>query len=120
MSLRFASIPIKFAPKRKMVGFAPPVWKNKLGEFDDPDLRSWIIDRYQSKAFPTREEFNRAYDSGNHRWDGQAMVLDKGDISDLQEQFAEGAFDDGPKEKIAKLLVKAYAHMENDKVIFVY
>ena len=120
MALRFASIPVKFAPKRKMVGFALPVWKNKLGEFEDADLRSWVLDRYQTKVFPTREEFNRAYDGGYHLWEGQAMVLNKEDLADLQEQFDEGAFDDGPKDKIAKMLTKAHAHMECDKVIFVY
>ena len=120
MAFRFASIPVKFATKRKMVGFAPPVWKNKLGEFDDPDLRSWVLDRFQLKSFPTREDFNRAYDGGYHRWEGQAMVLNKEDIEDLQEQFDEGAFDDGPKDKIEKLLTRARAHMECEKVVFVY
>ena len=35
---KFATVPIKYAPKRKFLEFAVPQWKNKLGEFSDPDV----------------------------------------------------------------------------------
>jgi hypothetical protein len=49
---------VKFAPKRKLIDFAMPKWRNKIGEFDSPD-----------KVFPVRAEFNRAYDEGCCNWE---------------------------------------------------
>lgn len=60
--IKFASIPIKYAPKRKMVGFVAPKWTNKMGEFDHPDVLSWVNNIYQSKVFTIQKEFNEAYD----------------------------------------------------------
>jgi hypothetical protein len=121
MAVRFAVIPIKYAPKRKMIDFALPVWKNKVGEFDDVDVRSWVTNLYQDKAFPTRESFNKAYDDGCVKWEGKPMILTKDDLGDLQEQLDEGAFDDGPKTQIEKMVTKAKAALETgEKVLFVY
>ena len=124
MSLaKFASIPTKFAPKRKFLEFAAPQWKNKLGEFSDPDILSWITRIYQDKAFPTREAFNKAYDAARNAglmpskgvaWHNRTMVLTKEDVDNFIEEFDGGAF--GPA--AGKLVAKMKA-LEG-KVIFVY
>ena len=120
---KFASIPIKFAPKRKFLEFAAPQWKNKLGEFSDPDVLSWICNIYQDKAFPTREEFNKAYDaglSGALYWRNKTMILTKEDIDNFEEEFKGGAFD-GSQIAVQKLVTKMRAALETgEKVIFVY
>jgi hypothetical protein len=109
---KFASIPTKFAPKRKFLEFAAPQWKNKLGEFSDPDVLSWINNLYQDKAFPTREAFNKAYDESlgapGVSWRNKTMVLTK-------EAF------DGAQTAAAKTLAKMKAALETgEKVIYVY
>lgn len=126
---KFAAIPIKYAPKRKVLEFAAPQWKNKLGEFSDPDILSWINNLYQDKAFPTREEFNKAYDaaldaglrpSDGVSWRNKTMVLTKEDIDNFEEEFNEGAFD-GSQTAVQKTLVKMKAALETgEKVVFVY
>ena len=125
---KFASIPIKYAPKRKFLEFAAPQWKNKLGEFSDPDILSWINNLYQDKAFPTREAFNKAYDaaldagmmpSAGVSWRNKTMVLTKEDIDNFQEEFNGGAF--YPRDAVQKLVTKMRAAVETgEKVIFVY
>lgn len=127
--LKFASIPIKYAPKRKMVGFAAPQWKNKLGEFDHPDILSWINNIYQAKAFPTQKEFNAAYDQAISMgvmpsemvcWRNKPMVLTKEDLANFEEEFNEGAFDE-VKLAVQKTLTKMKAALETgEKVLFVY
>ena len=126
---KFASIPIKFAPKRKFLEFAAPQWKNKLGEFSDPDILSWINRLYQDKAFPTREAFNKAYDaaldagmmpSTRVSWRNKTMVLTKDDVANFVEEFDGGAFC-GSETAAQKLLTKMQAVLEKgEKVIFVY
>jgi hypothetical protein len=122
--VKFASIPIKFAPKRKFLEFAVPQWKNKLGEFSDPDVLSWINNLYQDKAFPTREAFNKAYDEGlgapGVSWRNKTMVLTKEDIDNFEEEFKNGAFD-GAQSAAEKTLAKMKAALETgEKVIYVY
>lgn len=127
--LKFASIPIKYAPKRKMVGFAAPQWKNKLGEFDHPDVLSWVNNIYQAKAFPTQKEFNAAYDQAISMgvmpsemvcWRNKPMVLTKEDLVNFEEEFNEGAFDE-VKLAVQKTLTKMKAALETgEKVLFVY
>jgi len=127
--VKFASIPIKYAPKRKVLEFAAPQWKNKLGEFSDPDVLSWINNLYQDKAFPTREAFNKAYDaaldagvmpSTNVSWRNKTMVLTKEDVDNFEEEFKGGAFD-ASQIAAQKTLVKMRAALETgEKVIFVY
>ena len=127
--LKFASIPTKFAPKRKMIGFAAPQWKNKLGEFEHPDIASWVNNVYQAKAFPTQKEFNAAYDQAISMgvmpsemvcWRNKTMVLTKEDIDNFEDEFNGGAFD-GVKAAAQKTLAKMRAALETgEKVIYVY
>ena len=126
---KFASIPIKYAPKRKVLEFAAPQWKNKLGEFSDPDVLSWINNLYQDKAFPTREAFNQAYDAARDAgvmpstavsWSNKTMVLHKEDIDNFEEEFNGGGFE-GSQTAAQKTLTKMRAALETgEKVIFVY
>lgn len=126
---KFASIPSKYAPKRKMIEFAAPQWKNKLGEFSDPDVLSWINRLYQDKAFPTREAFNKAYDaalgmgvmpSQMVSWRNKTMVLTKEDVANFEEEFNGGAFDRSHT-AAQKLVAKMKAALETgEKVIYVY
>ena len=126
---KFASIPTKFAPKRKFLEFAAPQWKNKLGEFSDPDVLSWINRLYQDKAFPTREAFNKAYDAAldagmmpctGVAWRNKTMVITKEDVDNFEEEFKGGAFE-GSQTAAQKTLVKMRAALETgEKVIFVY
>ena len=125
----FSSVPIKYAPKRKFLEFAAPQWKNKLGEFSDPDVLSWINRLYQDKAFPTREAFNKAYDAAldagmmpsvGVSWRNKTMVLTKEDVANFEEEFNGGAFD-GSQSAAAKTLAKMKAALETgEKVIYVY
>jgi hypothetical protein len=125
---KFATIPIKYAPKRKVLEFAAPQWKNKLGEFSDPDVLSWINNLYQDKAFPTREEFNKAYDAARDAgvmpstavsWRNKTMILTKEDVDNFEEEFNAGAF--YPRDAVQKLVTKMRAALETgEKVIYVY
>lgn len=126
---KFASIPVKFAPKRKFLEFAAPQWKNKLGEFSDPDILSWINNVYQDKAFPTREDFNAAYDAAlaaglmpsvGVSWRNKTMVLTKEDIDNFEEEFNGGAFCCS-ETAAQKLVTKMRAALETgEKAIYVY
>lgn len=129
MSLKIATVPIKYAPKRKFIGFAIPQWKNKIGEFDHPDVLSWVNNLYQDKVYPTRAEFNAAYDQAISMgvmpsemvcWRNKTMVLAKEDIDNFEEEFNGGAFDE-VRLAAQKALVKLRAALETgEKVIFVY
>jgi hypothetical protein len=119
---KFASIPIKYAPKRKALEFAAPQWKNKLGEFSDPDVLSWINNLYQDKKFKTPKDFNEAYDAGLTDviyWRNKTMVLTKEDVDNFEEEFNGGAF--YPRDAVQKMLTKMRAALETgEKVIYVY
>ena len=119
---KFASIPIKYAPKRKVLEFAAPQWKNKLGEFSDPDVLSWINNLYQDKKFKTPKDFNEAYDAGITDviyWRNKTMVLTKEDVDNFEEEFNGGAF--YPRDAVQKMLTKMRAALETgEKVIYVY
>lgn len=126
---KFATVPTKYAPKRKFLEFAKPQWHNKLGEFSDPDVLSWINRLYQEKAFPTREAFNKAYDAtidaglrpaDGVSWRNKTMVLTKEDVANFEEEFNGGAFDRS-QTSAAKTLAKMKTALETgEKVIFVY
>jgi len=123
--LKFATLPVKYAPKRKFIGFAMPQWKNKLGEFDHPDVLSWVNNLYQEKTFKTPKDFNEAYDSGLTEvlfWRNKPMVLNKTDVDNFEEEFKEGAFDDvGQHQSVARTLTKMKAALETgEKVLIVY
>ena len=113
----FAAIPIKFAPKRTKIDFALPAWKNKLGEFTSQDVVSWVNCLYQDKMFPTREEFNAAYDAGRCSWEKTTMVISKEDLDAFEDDYKEGAFEEPG---VAKFIEKARKALENEKVVFVY
>ena len=127
--LKFATLPVKYAPKRKMIDFSVPQWKNKLGEFDHPDIVGWVNSTYQSKVYKTQKEFNDAYDQAISMgvrpsemicWHNKTMVLQKEDVDNFEEEFKEGAFDD-VKIAVQKTLTKMKAALETgEKVIFVY
>ena len=127
--VKFAAIPVKYAPKRKMISFAIPQWKNKMGEFEHPDVLSWVNRLYQDKAFPTQKEFNAAYDQAISTgvmpsemvcWRNKSMVLTKEDVANFEEEFNGGAFDD-VKTAAQKTLAKMKAALETgEKVLFVY
>jgi hypothetical protein len=122
-------VPTQYAPKRKFLEFAKPKWHNKLGEFSDPDILSWINNLYQDKAFPTREAFNKAYDAALDAgimpstavsWRNKTMVLTKEDVGNFEEEFSGGAFD-GSQTAAQKLVTKMRAALETgEKVIYVY
>jgi len=120
---KFATVPIKYAPKRKFLEFAKPQWHNKLGEFSDPDVLSWINRLYQDKKFNTPNDFNEAYDAGLTDviyWRNKTMVLTKEDVANFAEEFDGGAFD-GSQIAAQKLVTKMRAALETgEKVIFVY
>lgn len=127
--LKFATLPVKYAPKRKMIDFSMPQWKNKIGEFDHPDLVSWVNSTYQSKVYKTQKEFNDAYDQAASLgmrpsdavcWRNKPMVLNKEDIDNFEEEFNEGAFDE-VKVSVQKTLTKMRAALETgEKVLVVY
>ena len=127
--VKFATVPIKYAPKRKFLEFSKPQWHNKLGEFSDPDILSWVGGIYQDKAFPTREAFNKAYDDAaavglrpaeGVAWANKTMVLQKEDVDNFEEEFMGGAFE-GSQISAQKLVTKMRAALETgEKVIFVY
>jgi hypothetical protein len=121
--IKFATLPVKYAPKRKLIGFAMPQWKTKLGEFNHPDVLSWVNNLYQEKTFKTPKDFNEAYDSRLIEvlfWRNKPMVLTKEDVDNFEEEFREGAFDD-VKVSVQKTLTKMRAALETDeKVLVVY
>ena len=117
----FATIPVKFAPKRKLIDFAMPKWRNKIGEFDSPDIFSWVSNLYQDKMFPTHSEFKLAYDEHRCNWDHRPMILAKEDLDALEEEHKEGAFEDTIKPGLVdKFLEKARKALAGEKVVFVY
>jgi hypothetical protein len=122
-TVTFSSVPIKYAPKRKFLEFAKPQWHNKLGEFGDPDVLSWVNRLYQDKKFKTPQDFNEAYDAGLTDviyWRNKTMALTKEDIENFIEEFNEGAFDES-RAAVEKAATKLAALMEKgEKVVFVY
>jgi hypothetical protein len=122
--VKFAAIPLKYAPKRKLVDFSLPQWRNKLAEVDDQDVASFINGAYQDKVFKTAKEFNETYDAGLWdvlNWRNKPMVLDKDDITLFEEVHKNGGFDRVEPIKLDKLILKMKAMLETgEKVIFVY
>jgi hypothetical protein len=121
--VKFASIPAKYAPKRKMVNFSLPQWRTKLGEFEDEDIGSFINNLYQDKVFKTSKEFNEAYDNrllDLLHWRNKPMALTRDDITEFEEVHKNGAFDRTKPGAVDALLTKIKAHLATgEKVIFV-
>jgi hypothetical protein len=122
--IKFASMPLKYAPKRKMVNFSLPKWRNKLGEIYDADIEGFINTLYQDRTFKTQKEFNEAYDNRLLEllhWQNKPMILTREDVTVFETDHRNGAFDTTKPEVIDKLLTKIKACFETgEKVIFVY
>jgi hypothetical protein len=124
--LKFACVPAQYAPKRKFVNFSLPKWRQKLAEFDsNPDVRSWINNLYQDRVFPTRKEFNEAYDNNmdSLHWNHAPMVLTPEDVVNFEIELKEGAFGDSgtPEFTKAEKLVKRMRDVQSaEKIVFVY
>ena len=122
--VKFASIPMQYAPKRKLIDFSLPKWRNKLGEFQDDDIYSFINGIYQDRVFKTQKEFNETYDAGlvdQLNWRNKPMIFKKEDLVELEEAHRGSAFDRVEPIKIDKLITKMKAVFEfGEKVIFVY
>jgi len=122
--IKFASMPLKYAPKRKMVNFSLPKWRNKLGELQDVDIEGFINTLYQDRTFKTQKEFNEAYDNrllDLLHWGNKPMVFTREDVANFEEAHKNGSFDTTNPVLIDKLLVKMKAHLETgEKMLFVY
>jgi hypothetical protein len=123
-TVKFATIPLKYAPKRKMVDFSLPQWRNKFGEFEDQDIASFINNIYQDRVFKTQKEFNEAYDNRLIEllhWRNKPMVLTPEDITSFEETHKNGGFDFIEPVKLDKLIMKMKAYLETgEKIVFVY
>jgi hypothetical protein len=127
--MKFACVPVQYAPKRKFINFSLPKWRQKLAEFEHPDVASWVNNLYQTKVYPTPKEFNEAYDQAISLgvmpsemvcWRHKPMILTKTDVENFEEEFTEGAFND-VHASAAKFLARAKTVLEKgEKVIFVY
>lgn len=116
--VKFATIPAKYAPKRKMLDFALPQWRSKFTETENEIVSSWANDVYQSRVFKTQKEFNDAYDSGDRHylnWSNRPMVLTLEDLALFEEQVVPEVLE------ADKYLKKMKAFFETgEKVVFVY
>ena len=112
-TVRFAFVSNEHAPKRKMIGFVPHKTKSTFGEFQHPDVVSWVNNVYQDKTFKTQKDFNEAYDAGLVEvlyWHNKPMVLTKEDIDNCEEELEN-----------LEVIPKMKALLETgEKVIFVY
>jgi hypothetical protein len=119
-TVKFATIPVKYAPKRKMIDFSLPQWKYKFTETSNDDVLSWVHRVYQSKTFTSQAEFNKAYDESNTymlHWDNKTMVLTAEDVLNFEEELCGDQGVVGAE----KWLTKMRAFLETgEKVIFVY
>ena len=122
--VKFASMPVKYAPKRKTVNFSLPKWRHKLGELEDQDVSSFINNLYQDRIFKTRKEFNDAYDNrllDLLHWGNKPMILTREDVAVFETTHKNGAFDTTNPVIIDKILTKMKAHLETgEKILFVY
>ena len=119
-TVKFATIPVKYAPKRKMIDFSFPQWKYKFTETSNDDVLSWVRQVYHSKTFKTQADFNKAYDNRDTymlHWDNKTMVLTAEDVLNFEEELCGDQGVAGAE----KWLTKMKAFLETgEKVIFVY
>jgi hypothetical protein len=91
-------------------------FKKCYGTF--PELDSWANTLYQDKKFPTRVEFNAAYDRRDpllHRGD-QVVILTPEDLERFEHEVSEGEFE----ENYSKCIKKLKALFECEKIVFFY
>jgi hypothetical protein len=85
---------------------------------DYPDLDSWVLNLYQNKLFPTRAEFNKAYDENDPRLrrGNQEVILTREDLSQFEKEIEDGEFE----EDYVELISKMKALFECEKIVFFY
>jgi hypothetical protein len=98
-------------------------FKKCYGEF--PELDSWVNNLYQDKTFPTRAEFNAAFDEycatnratreKLHRCD-KAVILTPDDLERFEREVSEEEFE----ADYTKLIKKIKALFECEKIVFFY
>jgi len=98
-------------------------FKKCYGEF--PELDSWVNNLYQDKTFPTRAEFNAAFDEycatnratreKLHRCD-KAVILTPDDLAKFEYEVSQEEFE----ADYTKLIKKIKALFECEKIVFFY
>ena len=85
---------------------------------DFPELDSWVMNLYQDKMFPTREEFNRAYDTQDARLNRGTteFFITPLDLLIFERDVAAGEFE----ENYTELINKIKALFECEKIVFFY
>ena len=98
-------------------------FKKCYGEF--PELDSWVNNLYQDKTFPTRAEFNAAFDEycATNRETreklyrcSKVVILTPDDL----KRFEREVYDDEFEEDYTKLIKKIKALFECEKIVFFY
>ena len=98
-------------------------FKKCYGEF--PELDSWVNNLYQDKTFPTRAEFNAAFDEycATNRATreklyrcSKVVILTPDDL----KRFEREVYDDEFEEDYTKLIKKIKALFECEKIVFFY
>lgn len=121
--VKFAIVPLKYAPKRKILGFVLPQCMVRVGEFHGQDIVTWVNNIYQNKVFPDRDDFNAAYDRAIRPseavcWRNKTMMLTAEDLANFDDELKEGAFEDEDVKKTLARLKDAIA--SGEKAVFVY
>ena len=125
--LKFACVPAQYAPKRKLINFSLPKWRQKLAEFEaDPDVQNWVNNLYQDRTFTSQSAFNKAYDehiaglapSDILHWNNKPMILTTDDIGNFESDLKEGGFEDAGK--VGKLARRMRDVQKAGKIVFVY
>ena len=89
-------------------------WRTKIAHLEDPDISSWVNNLYQDRRFPTRQEFNDAYDRGDKDildWRNKLMRINLEDVLNFEEIFGD---------TYPSLIFKMKATIECEKIIFVF
>ena len=91
-------------------------FKKSWGDY--PNLESWVTHLYQDKMFPTRAEFNKAYDENDHRLrrGGQEVILTREDLAQFESEIEDGEFEVDYTELVGKMK----ALFECEKIVFFY
>lgn len=98
-------------------------FKKCYGEF--PELDSWANNLYQDKTFPTRAEFNAAFDEycATNRATREKLfrgdkvvILTPEDLEKFEREFNDEEFE----EDYTKLIKKIKALFECEKIVFFY
>jgi len=98
------------------LGWTDGKFTKSWGDF--PDLDMWVLDLYQNKVFPTRAEFNKAYDEKDNRLrrGDQPVILTQTDLARFEYEISEGEFENDYSELISKIK----ALFDCEKIVFFY